>query len=50
LCEKAVLLKIMKMCRPILEATDGISTVFVGPIPRYAIAACCGDTYLILEV
>jgi hypothetical protein len=43
LCEKAVLLKILKMCRPILEATDGISTVFIGPMPRYVTAACCGD-------
>jgi hypothetical protein len=43
LCEKAVLLKILKMCRPILEATDGISTVFIGPMPRYVTAACCSN-------
>jgi uncharacterized membrane protein YgcG len=42
-CEKAILLKILKMCRPMLEATDGVNTVFVGPMPWYVTAACCGD-------
>jgi hypothetical protein len=42
-CEKVVLGKILKLCRPMLEATVGISTVLISPMPRYVTAACCND-------
>jgi uncharacterized membrane protein YgcG len=42
-CERAVLEKILKLCRPMLDATAGINTVLIGPMPRYISAACCDD-------
>jgi hypothetical protein len=42
-CERAVLDKILKLCRPMLDATAGINTVLIGPMPRYISAAFCGD-------
>jgi uncharacterized membrane protein YgcG len=42
-CDKPVLNKLLTVCKPILEATASIKTVLVGPLPRYATAACCND-------
>jgi uncharacterized membrane protein YgcG len=39
--DKAVMRKLLVMCRPALDATVGIKTVFIGPLPRYVTGACC---------
>jgi uncharacterized membrane protein YgcG len=39
--DRPVINKLLAVCKPILVATAGIKTVLVGPLPRYATAACC---------
>jgi hypothetical protein len=39
----ATVTNMMRMCRPIFNATVGIDTVMVGPMPRYVSAGCCPD-------
>jgi hypothetical protein len=41
--DKATVVKFMRMCRPALNATEGIPTAFIGPMPRYVTGSCCGD-------
>jgi hypothetical protein len=41
--DRNVVGKLLKMCRPALEATDGVPTVMVGPLPRYITGGCCED-------
>jgi hypothetical protein len=43
LCDKHEMQKILKLCKPLLDATAGVKTVVVGPLPRYVTASCCGD-------
>jgi hypothetical protein len=31
------------VCRPIFNATAGIKTVVIGPLPRYVTSGCCQD-------
>jgi hypothetical protein len=33
--DNAVLSKLLKLCKPLLTATVGIKTVWVGPLPQY---------------
>jgi hypothetical protein len=42
--EKATVVGMLRMCRPVFNATAGINTVFVGPMPRYVAAGCCNDS------
>jgi hypothetical protein len=42
-CDRPVINKLLAVCKPILDATAGIKTVLVGPLPRYATAACCNE-------
>jgi hypothetical protein len=42
--EKATVVGMLRMCRPVFNATSGINTVFVGPMPRYVAASCCNDS------
>jgi hypothetical protein len=39
--DKVVMRKLLRMCRLALDATEGIQTVFIGPLPRYVTGACC---------
>jgi hypothetical protein len=32
--DRALLRKLLMLCRPALDATDGIKTAFIGPLPR----------------
>jgi hypothetical protein len=41
--EKASTVAMLRGCRPVLNATAGIKTVFIGPMPRYVVASCCAD-------
>jgi hypothetical protein len=42
--EKATVVGMLRICRPVFNATAGINTVFVGPMPRYVAASCCTDS------
>jgi hypothetical protein len=42
-CDRSVLNKLLKLCMPLLAATEGIKTVLVGPLPRYVTGSCCQD-------
>jgi hypothetical protein len=41
--DRATVTTMMRFCRPIFNATAGINTVMVGPMPRYVSAGCCQD-------
>jgi hypothetical protein len=41
--DRATVTTMMRICRPIFNATAGINTVMVGPMPRYVSAGCCQD-------
>jgi hypothetical protein len=41
--DRAVLRKLLMLCRPALDATEGIKTAFIGPLPRYVMGACCDE-------
>jgi hypothetical protein len=41
--DNAVLSKLLKLCKPLLTATVGIKTMWVGPLPRYVTGGCCLD-------
>jgi hypothetical protein len=41
ICERPVLMKLLQLCKPILEATTGTKTFMIGPLPRYVTAGCC---------
>jgi uncharacterized membrane protein YgcG len=39
--DSAVLNKLLKLCKPLVAATAGIKTVWIGPLPRYVTGSCC---------
>jgi hypothetical protein len=41
--DRATVTTMMRICRPIFNATAGINTVMVGPMPRYVSAGCFQD-------
>jgi hypothetical protein len=41
LADPQTLLKLLKLCRPLLEAVRDTKLVMVGPLPRYVTAGCC---------
>jgi hypothetical protein len=41
--DKAATVKMLRFCRPAFNATEGIPTAMVGPLPRYVSKACCED-------
>jgi uncharacterized membrane protein YgcG len=41
--EKGTVVGMLRICRPIFNATAGIKTVMVGALPRYISAGCCQD-------
>jgi hypothetical protein len=43
ICDKSVLAKLLKLYKPLLEATAGYKTVMVGPLPRFVTGGCCTD-------
>jgi hypothetical protein len=43
LADKQAMEKILKLCKPLLQAADNIKTVVVGPLPRYITAGCCSN-------
>jgi hypothetical protein len=43
ICDKSVLAKILKMYKPLMEATAGYKTVMVGPMPRFVTGGCCTE-------
>jgi hypothetical protein len=34
---------LLRICRPVFNATAGINTVMVGALPRYVTSSCCSD-------
>jgi hypothetical protein len=43
LCDKHEMMKLLKLCKPLLDAAAGVKTVMVGPLPCYVTAGCCDD-------
>jgi hypothetical protein len=41
--DRATVTTMMRTCRPMFNATAGINTVMVGPMPRYVTSGCCQD-------
>jgi hypothetical protein len=41
--DKAATVKMLRFCRSAFNATEGIPTAMVGPMPRYVSRACCED-------
>jgi hypothetical protein len=41
--EKGTVVGMLRICRPIFNATAGIKTVMIGALPRYISAGCCQD-------
>jgi hypothetical protein len=43
LADKQAMEKILKLCKPLLQAAGNIKTVVVGPLPRHITAGCCSN-------
>jgi uncharacterized membrane protein YgcG len=41
--DRAVLSKLLRLCMPLVAATTGIKTVWIGPLPRYVTGSCCQE-------
>jgi hypothetical protein len=41
ICDKPVMAKLLKVYKPLLDATAGHKTVMVGPMPRFVTGGCC---------
>jgi hypothetical protein len=42
-CDKPVLAMLLKILKPVLEATSDYKTVLVGPLPRFVTGSCCEE-------
>jgi hypothetical protein len=42
-CDKPILAKLLKILKPVLEATVDFKTVMMGPLPRFVTGSCCED-------